>query len=193
MTNIEKFPEAQPGPYETDAKPPNDGKALDPFDLESIKARPEDYGTITTKKMPDEIAVGRPNPKAYIRVHPDHHIDLPLVIDKAKDQHALVMPSARALLPDDIVICTVFLYVTTDGKPGLWPIPISDNAWHESAFEAAREAEHTWLRVIPKTGRSGHYAIKKAEGEIDPPEWPKMEPVADVGRALPRRDLGRRF
>jgi hypothetical protein len=139
MPSIEKFPGAQP--YKTE-----DGKAPDPFDLESIKARPEDYGTVTTKKMPGEIEIGRPNPKAFIRVHPDHHIDLPLVIDKAKDQYTLIMPSARALLPDDIVVCTTFLHVTTEGKPGLWPIPISDNAWHESAFEAARKAERIWLR-----------------------------------------------
>jgi hypothetical protein len=104
MINIEEFPKTQDGTYGPDAEPSGDTKAPDPFDLESIKARPEDYGTVTTKKMPDEIAVGRPNPKAYIRVHPDHHIDLPLVIDKAKDQYALVMPSARALLPDDIVM-----------------------------------------------------------------------------------------
>ena len=63
-------------------RPNGSGEAPDPFDLESIKARPEDYGTITTKKMPDEIEIGRPNPKAFIRVHPDCHIDLPLVIDK---------------------------------------------------------------------------------------------------------------
>jgi hypothetical protein len=58
--------------------------------------------------------------------------------------------------------------------------------------------------VIPKPGKNGHYATKKAEGEIDPPEWPKMEfiriietafgsnIVRDAGHRLVKRLLGRR-
>jgi hypothetical protein len=52
----EKFPNMQEG---------DDGP--DPFDLDSIRAKPEDYGTITTKKLPDEMPIGRPDSKEYIR------------------------------------------------------------------------------------------------------------------------------
>jgi hypothetical protein len=71
MSNIEDFPPSKPA--DTQAKAPRT------FKLSDARARPEDYGTVTTKKMPDKVEIGRPDKGAYIRVHPEYHEDLNLV------------------------------------------------------------------------------------------------------------------
>jgi hypothetical protein len=189
----------------------------DPWDLDSIRAQPEDYGEISTRTVLTQIKIQKPDRQTFIRVHPDptYRVDVPVVIFKEEGEFYLVRSrQAKEALSGETCVIALFLCVTLQGTPFLWPIPkqraddLKWNPWHESAYDLATGvATESWVRVLSNREKAGgYYFAKVAEGILPEPKWPDMDfleilhkafrqpnVVDDVEHAIIKRLSGRKF
>jgi hypothetical protein len=126
------------------------------------------------------VPVKKPDPQAFIRVHPsEDYRDAFAVIElKADRESYLVLPSVAREIPGEYFMATIRTAITRQGNVFLWPIrmPGPDGKileWHRSAAEAAALAENQWVRVKANTG-NGAYDIYTADVTIAEPEWPSV-------------------
>jgi len=95
-----------------------------------------------------QIKIQKPDRQTFIRVHPDptYRVDVPVVIFKEEGEFYLVRSrQAKEALSGETCVIALFLCVTLQGTPFLWPIPkqraddLKWNPWHESAYDGDRK------------------------------------------------------
>jgi hypothetical protein len=137
----------------------------DEFDLDSLRL-PQDFSASTgVKKILTTVPIRRPDPQAFIRVHPDPGWRLQtLVLEvKASRETYLIHPSLRdeLLARHEVVPKVLLTTITRQGVLLLWPIRLSDqdgrlDSWNQSALEATLPAQTHWVRVVPNHDLRGY-------------------------------------
>jgi hypothetical protein len=152
----------------------------DPFDLSKLRLDQSFTEKVGVKKLLTTVPVKKPDPQAFIRVHPsEDYRDAFAVIElKADRESYLVLPSVAREIPGEYFMATIRTAITRQGNVFLWPsrMPGPDGKileWHRSAAEAAALAENQWVRVKANTG-NGAYDIYTADVTIAEPEWPSV-------------------
>ncbi len=168
-----------------DDKRPLDSKldqsiGADPFDVDSLRVSQDFASIIGVKKLLTTVLVKKPNPQAYVRVHPEEAFRLPTAILEVTEVKEIYLV-ARELweaLGGEIIPIMLYTAITRQGDPFIWPIrmPREDgrpNAWNQSSHEAAQIAMGKWVRV--KSNQSlGAYDIFESSGTLSEPTWPEV-------------------
>ena len=140
---------------------------------------PQEYDpTDGIKRTHTSIPVGKPDRQSFVRVRKgqEWRFSTRCFHDKHTREVFLVSPGVANNFPDKITqTCLLLAIEKHSGAPFLWPIVIPDperpNRWHVSAIEAARTAEHQWVRVYSDQD-SQQYMTYPAKGELGEPQWP---------------------
>jgi hypothetical protein len=153
---------------------------LDPYDLNNLRLDQSFVESAGVKKLLTTIPVRKPNPRDFVRVHPESEYRATLAIIELKEDREIypVPPPIARELPGEFVMATIYAAINRQGVVFLWPVrlPASDGRvleWHRSAAEAAELAMRRWLRV--KANMSlGAYEMFEAASTIPDPEWPEL-------------------
>ena len=103
-------------------------------------------------------------------------------------ENYLVAPAIVSSLEGDVSPVLLVPYVTRDAQAGLWPLKRDRpgariNSWNASAFEAAKLAEGTWIRLATDMAMQSYNAIK-AIGDLGAPQIPSETYGALLERAF---------
>jgi hypothetical protein len=158
----------------------NGAATADPFsdDLSSLRIS-QDFGAeLGVKKQLTIVRVKKPDRQWFARVHPDPQYRLETYVVELKDEREtyLVRGEARLALPEELTAKVLFLAITRQGIPFIWPVKMPDatgrlDEWNRSLMMAAKEAESAWVSV--KANRhAGAYEIFVATGNFPDPVWP---------------------
>lgn len=150
------------------------GLNLDPAAL----ALPQHFqDNVQVQKLLTHVPVGKPNSKAFIRVHKDPEYCLTTsILDLKDDGIFIVTPRMRNELAAEIWPATIFTYITRQNQLGLWVVKLAGpdgriNHWHESAMAGAKAAMDKWTRIQANMNL-GSYEILVAQGQLSDPVWP---------------------
>ena len=153
--------------------------AIPDIDLDAIRIS-QDYGAeLGARKALTTVSVRKPNRQSFVRTHPDplYRIETIILEFEETRETYLVGPQARGELASEIVPKLLTTAIDRQGVVFLWPITLPDasgrhSPWHQSALEAARRAEGSWIRVASNM-TLGAYEIFVAIGPLDDPQWPE--------------------
>jgi hypothetical protein len=149
----------------------------DPFDdIDALRVAP-DYASLgATKRVITTIPVRRPGKQSWIRVHDKLSFATVLLWSEGDREWYLVGASARAYLEDEAQPWALYLCITAHGAIFFWPVrlPGADgrsNDWWDSAHEAARIGQQSWVRVKASTDQNAYVAYTPL-GRLNEPTWP---------------------
>lgn len=161
----------------------------DPFSPENLaKLRvDQSFQSVSVKQVLTVVAVRKPSKQEFVRVHPDksQRFTTATFKDSETGEVYLVAPNLHSELGEHV---TPTLLVPTISRsspsvPFLWPLSIPDSQrplrWHESALEAAKLAESSWVRMSADMP-SGSYLSYLATGEISEPDWSEFPPINEI-------------
>ncbi len=157
----------------TDNAPP------DPFSPDNLRLSQAFTETVGVKRLLTTIPVRKPGPQDFIRVHPKHRENFPILELKGDREEYIVTRELQPELAGEFVHKTLYLATTRQGTLFFWPIRLPgedgrDMNWWRSAREAAALAQTSWIRVMANMNL-GAYDIHKAETIISDPEWPDLD------------------
>ncbi len=148
------------------------------FDLDRLRITQDFTTEIGLQKHLSTIKTRKPHREEFFRVHPDEAYTLTTGLLEVKEDREtyLVDPELRSELPGEIQVRKIFLAVTRQATPYLWPVrlPSPDGRhddWSRSALDAADLAKHRWIKMVANMA-NGAYDIYEADGKIPEPEWP---------------------
>lgn len=145
---------------------------------------PQNFGAVAgVKKVITSIPARKPGNQAFFRVRPGAEWRVQLAILQLKDdgENYLVLPQMFRELAQEARPKLLYSAITRDGTPFVWPVnlPGEDgrlDTWSQSAHEAAKHAENSWIRLVANRS-SGAYDIMQATCELAAPEWPEFSLV----------------
>lgn len=175
-------------------------------DMAKLRAA-EEAPLIDTVEHLVNVAVRKPKPGEFFRVHPDPEMSLRITIYENREDQSIyyVEPPARPLLAELLRVALLVTCINQAGVIFLWAIKLADDnrgggrAWSESAMRAALLGKDKWVRLIGEIG-NGAYRVFSAKGELPEPIWPDRSlqdylVVAFEGRIIddPEHDVIRRL
>jgi hypothetical protein len=130
-----------------------------------------------TSEILAAVPVGKPSRHTFFRTHTEHFAQVMLFEDKDARETYFVAPCMHEMMQGEATIYKVFLVVTRQGQPILWPIRVDTdgrtNRWTETARIAVEIGKTRWTRIVPDMA-IGHYRIHEAKGQnLAEPRWPK--------------------
>ena len=167
-------------PATTDGQP---GKAPDPFaNLSSFRLKQDFSDPITgVKKHLTYVAVRKPRPQDFVRVHPGEDyrmgpVGVVIVKDGADKGIYLVTGEMVEQLIGETKPVIIRLGISRQAVPFLWPVPLAGpdgtwNDWHRQQWETSNRAETAWVRMKSDM-EAGCYEVHTAPQELPEPEWP---------------------
>jgi hypothetical protein len=153
---------------------------FDPYDPANIRIDQTDLNKGVAKKLLINIRVNKPKKQEFFRVHPseDYRVTVALFEDEGdsiEKEKFIILPTARAYLNDnEYAISTLYLYVTRQGTPGIWPIRLENeksNPWQKTSSKAALSAMTKWTRIAANMS-DGQNDVFEAVADLGDPVWP---------------------
>jgi len=177
-------------PNKPDAKDTPEGQELNPSPFANLAelALPQDFDSLTASIEYSVIPCKKPGKQAFVRVspNPEHRGNFAMLqIDAgfgSDREQFLVVPQLMPALSDLPGLSSVMLALAVsrpENSPFLWPLRLPNNitgrndGWALSALEIAKQAEHKWLRVMPRM-EMGCYVTTIATADWPEPEWPDL-------------------
>ena len=165
------------------------GGAPDPFDPAALRLDSFDVENLGVKKVRTTVPVRRPNKHDFTRVHPDPAYSLVpagIIELKAEREVYLFTPQMAQEFSAEITLVSLRTAVNRQGVVFLWPLKLPDpqgrqNAWNDSAIEAAALAEKRWVRVTANMGLGAYETFEAINDNLPEPEWPS-EPFQEILR-----------
>ncbi len=128
------------------------------------------------------VIVGKPEKEYFFRTHPDleHYSGLVVLVNYEGEKYC-VAEDLHDELEGESYVADIFLGVTRDGAPFLWPVPVPDadgksNDWHRAARRVIREASRNWVRALGNKTSKG-YVLVRPRIKYAEPKWP-TEPLS---------------
>ena len=125
------------------------------------------------------VAVRKPKPGEFFRVHPDPEMSLPIAMYEDRDEQLFYFVEAamRPFLAEQLRAALLATCINQALQVFLWPIKLPEDnrgggrAWAESAMRGALIAKEKWVRLIGELANGG-YRVFSAKGELPEPVWP---------------------
>lgn len=173
----------------------NPGAEYDPYDPDQyrrgVNAIPSGMKTALHR-----IAVARPSKFVFFQLHPDRVYSFQLgLIEHQKDTYMVSKAlEFEPLLQRFMKWKNLLLGVTIDGSPFLWPISerseVRANAWTDTAYEVALEAQRGWRALYTQEGVDGYKSYAPEDPTKYPaPVWPDLAPKEILKLAFPGERL----
>lgn len=153
-----------------------DAPASELLDLAAIRL-PQGFEAGGVKAAITLLQVRRPDRQWFVRVHSGHDYQITVATLDYERAVYLLHPTIAAALPGECRQTAIYLAITRQGVPFLWPINLSYdragtlNPWAVSSLQAARHAMTKWTRLASNQ-QLGAYEIFTAEADLDDPEFP---------------------
>jgi hypothetical protein len=155
--------------------------APNPFDPEALRLDQSFVQASGVKKLITTVPVRKSNRQDFFRVNadPKYRLSPAGIIELKEDRETyLVDPRMAAGLQGEFAPATLFTGITRQGVLFVWPVKLpgpdgKNNAWHQSAAEAADRAMARWIRMGSNMNL-GAYEIFEATGNWAEPEWPDL-------------------
>jgi hypothetical protein len=158
----------------------SNGGGGSPFDPKQLVMSQDFAASIGVKKTTRTVPARKPNRHDWVRVHPTWSIS-PVAMLEMKDegttsQMYLIAPSiVPELPPGEAKPMALFGAITRQGTFFVWPVRVAgadgrNDAWSQSAMEAALAAQKRWVRVVSNT-QLGAYEVYESDSTAEP-EWP---------------------
>ena len=171
-------------------KPPNlpmigaatPGPGADDWDLDGLRVSQDFGASFGVKRVITTVPVKKPDKTWFVRNHPDpaYRVEA-MVLELREDRETYVIDARlhEALATEPAV--TRQLLITSINRQGvlfLWPIRLpgldgKSNPWNESAMEAARLAQESWVRVVANMAL-GANNVQAASAQLGEPAWPEL-------------------
>jgi hypothetical protein len=165
--------------------------AQDPFaNLANIRVDQNFASTPGLRDLLTLVPVRRPGKHEFFRVNADPAYRLPAAVlideENSEKDTFLLMGGIHTQLPGEYKLVNLRLTVSLLGTTAIWPVTIPGyngerpNSWHQSAENAALQAETQWVRMrAVKT--AGGYQLTVADGAFakQEPRWP-MVPFVEL-------------
>lgn len=149
------------------------------FDIKKLKLSQNFSQSVGVKKHLSVVPVRKPTRQEFVRVKPGEkdRITTAILELKVDRESYLVAPEMWNELPGEIKPTLLVTTITRHGDLLLWPVKLPgldgrSNNWHESALDAAKQAESMWVKVVANLN-IGAYDVYEATGNIPEPEWPE--------------------
>lgn len=145
--------------------------------LEELRVTDDNLDGVKAAKIITTVPVGKPPKSSFFRTHrsPDYWQRLAILELEESRETFLVLPGAQIHTMGLSKLCLVVPYITLNGHVGLWTIKTSsNNAWNESAQDAAQRARDHWVRLA---SGQGQYDVFIAQAAIPDPTWPDLSPL----------------
>lgn len=142
----------------------------------------QDFGSLlpdSTKSSVPEVK--KPDPQAFIRVHPTWNLPCYIFEDTTNQLTYLVSLHLNERYSDILQKKILYPAITRYKILFFWSVNMGRryNTWNRSAMEAVQLAKTTWIRVSPdNTSRT--YKTYLAEGEIQEPQFPSEKELGDL-------------
>lgn len=142
----------------------------------------QDFGSLlpdSTKSSVPEVK--KPDPQAFIRVHPTWNLPCYIFEDTTNQLTYLVSLHLNERYSDILHKKILYPAITRYQILFFWSVNMGRryNTWNRSAMEAVQLAKTTWIRVSPdNTSRT--YKTYLAEGEIQEPQFPSEKELGDL-------------
>jgi hypothetical protein len=159
-------------------EPGSDSAKSEGFDLSRFRLTQNFVEKAGVKKKLTTIPIRKPNRQEYVRVRlgSEWRLETAVIELKEENETYLVAPELWSELPGEIVPKVLFMAITRQNVPLLWPIKMPgedgrmDN-WNRSALDAAELATRKWIRLTANRSL-GAYDIFESTGDLPEPEWP---------------------
>ncbi len=152
----------------------------DPFDPSRLRLSQRSVATIGLRKKLVTVPVRKPSKEWFVRCHASEEYRLETsVIELKEDRETyLVEPDLWDVLADEGTFSPrlLVLTVTRSATPFLWPVRLPGpdgriDSWSESALEAVKTAQTSWVRVSANM-QLGAYDVVESLSYEDEPVWP---------------------
>ena len=153
--------------------------APNPFDPATLRINSALTTGAGAKKLLLVVNAQKPPKQAFVRVHPDPDLRLPVALLDLKEEREVyvVAPDVAEQVPGEVKFVELRLAVTQQGTPFLWPVPLppgerADNTWNITARTAAERAETAWVRLTANMGAQCYDVIVAQNAAVEP-VWPE--------------------
>jgi hypothetical protein len=156
---------------------PSKAEAYDPFDPEALRAGA--LADVEVEKVLTAVPVRKPGRTEFIRVHPDHVLDVLLLeANSGLDRECyLVAPEVQHLVLPELRRTRLFVGITKRGTVFLWPVKLPLEGHDrirrvsDTALQGAEQAKQLWTKIVWNSDLGG-YEIFRAKGDLGEPQWP---------------------
>jgi len=154
-------------------------ESIDDVELSELIVHETSDIQIASEPLLRSIPVQRPSNQDWFRIRTgdDWRGSVYLLTLKGERLTYLVHPSLAPMLTDWVYTAVLYTGITSTRRLFLWNVRLTVNdrtrggdTWNQSAHEAAKEAETTWVR-IQSSMADGVYHIYTARG-LEDPVWP---------------------
>jgi hypothetical protein len=152
------------------------------YDLAALRLD-QSFASVAVEKVLATVPVRRPPPTDFVRVHPDKQFPT-FVLDMKDDGEKYLLAPGLHLEVSHLVHPTCLrLAINRQGVAFLWPLRLAGadgriNPWHQSAIDAASQAETRWLSL--RANKSlGAYDIFLGDAALSEPAWPD-KPIEEI-------------
>ena len=150
---------------------------VDPFAAFDVTVIDQTYADFAEDDAADAVPVGAPPRFAFVRTATFPLLKPYLLRHKegALDRGTffMVTPEIAGLLPDDVGMYALHLYVDREGREGIWPLRIDRKTpYFVSERAAARRATREWVRIlwVPRDG-GGERVARPSVRDFGEPPW----------------------
>ena len=153
-------------------------------DLGALRLSPSESGAGTgvDREVESTIAVRRPRPREYFRVHPDPDMSLTTTAvfdrEEMRNDVFLVAPNMRDVLVGETRPVLLMPAITRQDVMFVWPLPLPvdgrQNDWHERARMALERGKTHWTRMAADMTLGTYRLYEPMEAQPDP-VWPNMK------------------
>lgn len=169
-------------------EPPTSGDRFSPDNLKKFRLSQNFSAVTEVKRVITSVSVRKPKKQEFFRVRTgeDWWFETLSFRDEETGEFYLIEPELCGLLGQEArPTCLVLIVTRTSPIPILWPLIIPDpdrpNDWHVTALDAARRAQHEWVKVTPDM-HAGRNDIHVAVSKLDEPDWPEDLEMPDYLR-----------
>jgi hypothetical protein len=169
-----------------DMMPPVDTVATTSEALGASLILPAGHGVGMARmvKTTMRLKAKKPNPRRFLRVHPDMSAAVAIFLDPNDEDEFekapyVVLGHVAEELSVEAVPNMVYLYTYRTGSLGLWPCPLAgpggraSTAWGSTRLEIAEKAKTSWLRCHASVDGEG-YAYTEPVDRFPEPDWDRL-------------------
>jgi hypothetical protein len=156
--------------------------------LDALRLSPAEtgVGAGVDREVESTIAVRRPRPREYFRVHPDPTMSLTTSVvfdrEEMRNDVFLVAPNMRDVLMGETRPVLLVLAITRQDTVFVWPLPLPvdgrQNDWHERARLGLERGKTRWTRMAADMTLGTYRLYEPIEGQPDP-VWPNR-PLEEI-------------
>ena len=151
----------------------------------------QDFSEEAGNEVPGSIPVRKPPNNKWFRIIAivGYSARMGLLFDKEnRSDPYFVIPELHKKL-DGVKGVTVYLWVTVDGKWGLWPVKLEVDEWSNSANEIVKQAMTHWMKLLEWKAGDTRYKWKVSPNQKKQPETPDAPFVEFLERGFKGRTI----